>query len=112
MDSDFKERRKFPRYSVKTPVQFVSENKMNNARIEDISGGGCRIKTSIPVDSDSPMIMQFSIDDADVIVKAKPVWSAHIPEEETYHTGLMFTDIPEQSREKIIDFVSRRLMVE
>lgn len=102
------ERRKFPRYRVETPVQFVAENKMNSARIEDISAGGCRIKSSFPIDKDTPIIMQFSIDGTDIIVKAKPVWEAHIPEEESYQAGVMFTDIPEQTREKISNYVSQK----
>lgn len=105
------ERREYPRLGVKTPVQFVSENKMNNAEIEDISGGGCRIKSSMPISKNTPIIMQFAIEDQDVIVKAKPVWEAYIPEEEVYHAGVKFTDISNQTKEKIVNYVSDKLMV-
>jgi len=104
------ERRKYPRFQIMaTPVQFISENDMNNGRIEDISGGGCRLRSSVPMSKDIPLIMQFSIEDTNVIVKAKPIWSAHIPEEESYQVGVIFTDIPQQTRNKIVEFVSQKI---
>jgi len=102
------ERRQYPRLDIETPVQFVAENQMKNARIEDVSAGGCRIKSSVPVSKDTPVIMQFSIEGVNIIVKGIPVWEAHIPEEEAYYAGVMFTDIPQQTRDKIMTYVSEK----
>jgi c-di-GMP-binding flagellar brake protein YcgR len=111
MAKSFEERRKYPRSCVVTPVQFVAENKMNNAKIEDISGGGCRIKSSFPIEKDEPIIMQFSIENSNVIVKAIPVWEAHLPEEDSYQVGVMFTDIPENTKSQIVKYVSDHVSV-
>lgn len=100
------ERREYPRLGFKTPVQFVSENEMNNARIEDISAGGCRLKSSVPLSKNAPIIMQFSVDDADIIVKGTPAWEARIPEEEAYYIGVMFTDISKKTKERLVEYIS------
>ncbi len=103
------ERRKDPRLDFKTPVQFVAESQMNNAQIEDISAGGCRLKSSVPISKNSPLIMQFSVEDSDIIVKALPIWEARIPEEESYYVGVMFTDISENTKEKLVKYVSAQI---
>ena len=104
-----KDRRKYPRLEVDIPVQFISEHETENARIKDISGGGCRLRVSIPIPKGVSIIMEFSIDDMDVIVKAAPVWESHIPEEEVYNIGVMFIDISEKTKDKIIRYISEKI---
>jgi len=104
-----KERRKYPRLKVDIPVQFIYDHEPRNASIEDISGGGCCIKISISLPKGESILMEFSINGINVIVKATPVWETHILGEEIYNIGVIFMDICENTKEKIIKYISEEI---
>jgi len=101
------ERRKHPRLKLKAEitVHSFSDSKEFDAHLEDISAGGCRLKCAIP----PTLMMNFTVEGMDIIVKATPVWKKYLDEEGDYQIGLEFTDISPHTKKKLMEYVNKRL---
>lgn len=102
------DRRRWERAKVELPVQYVLEQELTNGYIKDIGGGGVKLQTPQPIPDGSYLILQFALEEKNnsVIVKGKPVWRRESGGH--FETGIEFTDIPEEERNNIIDYVKAK----
>ena len=112
---DFPERRQQPRVNTAVSVQYrgirQSEDSVINAISRDISTGGVRLLVNEFISVFTRLILDIAIPSAPkpVRVVSKVAWIRKRPYGEQYEVGAQFTDMPEEVKRGVFDFVERSI---
>lgn len=87
--------------------ELKPEGKYGSCLTQDISEGGARITCDTFIPKFSRMLIQLSLYPHKVLDLVGTIaWSQRIPNSYRYQAGLEFTDINQQNRREIADYVS------
>lgn len=103
--------RRYARIKTNIPTQFISNNQLSSGKIEDIGGGGVRIRTFIRLDFDSNIILYFVLNSkGSLMLKGRLIWEKRITEsDETYINGIEFTNGSPELKNQVIDYVNEKM---
>lgn len=90
--------------------KIIKSNDLENfekAYLEDISGGGIRMRTSKKIESGLPLVLKMPIEDEEILVKGQVCHSDQkkIHGQKIYSNGIKFVDLDESKIDKIVKFV-------
>ncbi len=120
LSENYAERRRFPRLSHKTSLQYrnLSANgngsapsAMKGTVTKDISAGGVRMMTDRFMPLDSKVKVEFSLSSnvKSISAEAKIAWVQKMPYNENFLVGLEFVDIKHEARVEVIRYVNERV---
>lgn len=109
------ELRSFFRVDTRIPVKIlvdidegdIIKQKMYEAKITDLSGGGCRVFTAAQI-SKEDVFEVFFLGNLDKLEQVKVVAKRIRKVEENYEVGTEFYDISQSDRDKVIKYVFKR----
>lgn len=108
--------REFPRVELQRPVKFKVPGQIDIsiASIKNISGGGVCLKSKQKFEINQNIQLDFELPGGaeSIIATGKIAWCDKLTEERKeplYLLGVRFTNIDENKKNKIIDFVAQRL---
>ncbi len=103
--------RRYSRLKTDIPAQFISNNRLSCGKIEDIGGGGVRIRTFIRLDFDSSIILYFVLNSkGSLMFKGRLIWEKRITESnEIYINGIEFTNGSSKLSSQVTDYVNGKM---
>jgi len=107
------ERRQLPRLTFTGPLQyrdlFKARRVYSGSLARDLSAGGLRIATAVPLAKDDRLILLLSLPDSlrEIRAIARVAWHRQRPFGSAYESGLQFIEITSEDRDSIAGFVER-----
>ena len=109
------ERRQFPRLNVHCEIRYISYPSLKeskgekHSRTKNIGGGGICIRLDGPLPKHAYVELRMELPDNEQPIDAiaEAVWSEKVGDNE-YDTGVVFTNIREEDRRKIYDYISAK----
>ena len=111
------ERRRQMRLNFTGPVQyrdvFKPQEVYSGSLARDLSAGGLRIATPVPMAKEDRLVLLFSLSDSSQIIRAiaRVAWHRQKPFGSSYESGLQFIQITTEDRDSIAGFVERGVVV-
>jgi len=111
------ERRKYPRVTIKRPLKFLiyGENvkfEEESSSTEELSLGGLRIRWKKPLPVNTVIEAMVELPDYSFEIWGRVRWNKKVPSTENgknYWSGISFTDISEDDRFKLNNFLAKHL---
>ena len=107
------ERRQQMRLTFTEPVQYRNVFKPNElysgSLARDLSAGGVRIATPVPLAKDDRLVVLLTLPDAPTVIRAiaRVAWQQQKPFGSIYESGLQFIQITPEDRDLVASFVER-----
>jgi len=106
------DRRKDPRFDVNIKVDYSTKGMFISNRVTNLSKGGLFIQTEDPLPIQSRIHLTFTLPDFNIRIEAtgKVAWIFDIRKGTTNviaGMGIMFTDLSEQHKELIEDYIKK-----
>ncbi len=103
------DKRKFPRIGVSFPVECkaLPARSYFYTVSKDLSLGGMKIVSNNFLPKDDTLKVNINLIDSILNLKAKVSWCNKERLSERYSTGLEFIETPENSKEKLFQFLNR-----
>ena len=109
----FDERRRLPRLNYTEPIQsrnLLKSNEVYSGSLaRDLSAGGLRIRSSVPLAKENRLLVLLSLPDSRRVIRAvsRVAWHAQRPFGSGYESGLQFIEIASEDRDSIAGYVER-----
>lgn len=111
------ERRQLPRQTFTDAVQFrrllKPSEKYSGSLARDISAGGVRIRSSVPLAKEDRLVVLLSLPGAGREIRAisRVAWNSERPFGSGFETGLQFIEILPEDKDSIAGYVERGVTV-
>ncbi len=106
------ERRRWKREKLECKVNLRVSNEVYEGEIQNIGGGGIGIIINKQIGEKIPLAIVFNLPDnlPEIIANGLTMWTSPTIHQgnEVYRAGIQFTEIHENDRKRIIDFVEKR----
>jgi hypothetical protein len=111
MGNSSSERRRFPRFKLKTPLRFkiLGCAEKSDTLTNDIGIGGLAFINSTFIAPQSSLALEFNLQRQSFLSYATVIWSAPLPHSDRFQTGVEFERLEPQCRKYIEDYVWSQL---
>ena len=112
MTRDLEEKRKFPRHKVYTPGILEMFDGTFPISVEDLSIGGIKIRSAVPVAPETYVAIQINVG-RNIVFHCQVLWIANMMKgpELFYHMGLQIDSILDMGNE-IIDIDEKAILIQ
>jgi c-di-GMP-binding flagellar brake protein YcgR len=111
MVMEAKEKRRFPRLKLNTPLRYQVRGapKFDNALSDDISVGGISFVNQEFIPPETLVGLEIGILSKILSPVGKIIWSSPLPHSNRYRTGIEFLELDPQQKNFLSDYINLRM---